>query len=400
MLCLIYLTMNETFWIGVDINSPQLSKILEKSLKRIRKNLVQGNVWPLPSQKCLQNEVKTDKLGLDLIEYAKSKNPAALMDLIFITKLCKKKGADLFVKLIQDNNYLNAAEVETCKKEKDYDRVALAYKVFKKNPEHVKDLYWNYLIFKREFTEYNLTKGAGNVLFKLLPTDVVNFEKNLPAVLAEKCFCWHVLISQNIKIYCLRAFPTEKILHQLRENKPMKLAKTHIFKISKEGIIEIPGEAKVTTIKIVKELAKDLLNEEKESIERHFVESKTSSLDKIRDSLIDIKKIGNVIITEIKFSQTSVPGNPAIQLTKNTGLNKTIENLEKIGININEDYKKIVSITILVDKKYRQIKLRHTNAGTIFCSSNMFISKENKSYIQEFFSMFGATVNFGSDKFD
>ncbi|MFA6269459.1 MAG: hypothetical protein WC652_06595, partial [archaeon] len=370
--------MNDNFWIGVDINSPQMEKILDKSPKIIKKHLLQGTAWPLPSQKCLQNELNTDKLGLELIEYAKLNNKPALLELLLITRMCKKKGADLFVKLIQSKKYLTEVEIENCKKEIEYDRVALAYKVFKKNSEYVKDLYWSYLAYKREFTEYYLSKGDGKHLFKLLPNEVNLFESRIPIALSEKCSCWHIMINPDEKIYCLRGFPTEKILHQLRENKPMKLAKTHIFKISTNGIIKIPGEAKLKTMTMVKELAKDLLKEKKESIERHFAESKKDTLEKIRELLINPETIGNVIITEIKFSQTSIPGNPAVQLTKNSGLNKTFENIEKTGINIKEDYKKIVSITLLVDEKYRTVKIRQNKDFLVFCSSSMFISEENK----------------------
>lgn len=392
--------MDAEYWIKLDVDSEKLSMYASKSPKKVLRKLMLSNFWPAPTQKLMQEITGTTLTNIELVEQLQKTHKTVLEDLLCVTYFGKTKGNDILLKVINEKSLLTSEEIEKCKIEKNDDRVALLYQVFCKSPSSLTDLYWYYVLERRDFSPYALHNQEGKLFYKSLSTDSVSFQNQFGKNLNKKCYCWHVFNLKDKKIYCMRAFSTDKILHQLKNNMKASLAKTAILIVFNDGHIGVPSAAKIQTLKIANSLATTLYKT-KCKFERAIQSFDKSNLTNVGKNLLNPKKDLNLKVLGLEIKQAPIDGNPNINFWNMDGLEETIKNLKKIGIDLNKHSEKISKITFSVDDIFRTVKFSPISNGKLVAvCTDRRMSDNHKALLTKYFDACNVKINFGSGKFD
>jgi hypothetical protein len=391
----------DEYWLGLEVNSDTIDKVLPKRVSTIEKRLYQGNRWPLPTQNFAKKKAGSDLKGTDLIDFLKQKQPVLLRNLLLVTAFCKSKSNEFILNFIKENRLLTSAEIEKSKMQNNYDRVALVLRLFYKSAKILQTLYWSYKSQRRDFDPYSLAFDAKE-FYNFLKTDKDAFQEQLEIIpkFKNKCYCWHILIGDKMKIYCMRGFPYEKIIHQVKRNRAEFFAKTFILKVFEDGSIKVPAGTRKGTLRIANALARQKFGKTSK-FARVCTIIDSSKLNSLGDKILSNQLPANCRILELELRKVPIPGNPNVRFINYGGLEETIEHLDDFSINLSAEATKISKLIISIEGRPRELvfKPMPDDKVAVICHSRL-LSDADKNVLETYFSSLGIDLNFGSETID
>ena len=389
--------MNNEYWLNLDVIPAHVANALKKRPASIQNRLSSGNYLPGPIQTILREKTGLSLSGLDLIKNTKEINPAILEELIAMAFFCKQKGIEYVEEF--SIGKLSEDEIGKCKTESSSNRLALVKRLHDKDPEFLRRLHWGYLISKRDFVPYSLESPAAEFAeFKSMTrTELQDYFKSINS-LKKDCHCWHIFDEGENAVLCIRAFPVERIVRQVKRNTSVSVAKTYFIRIKGDGSIELPSGSRVGSKRIAQLLAKKRFGEDAK-FERTFYPEKIEKLGKLAEKILSGNLGNEMKITSIELLRAPWPGNPILTIENDDGLHETIEHLADYQIALENEGRNISRICFSKNGKPIRIVMRpHSDGKIVAICHTRWLSDENRKEIQKFFKDIGMELNFGSEK--
>lgn len=394
-LCTVF--MDVEYWLNLDVIPSHVTNSLKKNSISIQRKLGNENYLPGPIQTILREKTESTLSGLDLVKYAKETKPAILEELIAMAFFCKQKGIEYVEEFSVGK--LSADEIGKCKTESSSNRLALVKRLYDKNPELLLRLHWEYLISKRDFVPYSLGFPAAEFadLKTKTRSELQIYFKSINS-LKKNCHCWHILDEGVSAVLCIRAFPVERIVRQVKRNTSVSVAKTYFIRIKGDGSIELPSGSRVGSKRIAQLLARKRYGEDVK-FDRTFYPEKIEKLGKLAEKILSGNLGDEMKITSIELLRAPWPGNPVLTIENEGGLHETIEHLADYHIALANEGRNISRICFSKNGKPIRIAIKpHLDGEIIAICHTRWLSDENRKEIQKLFKDIGIELNFGSEK--